>query len=193
MAGVAGPMLAGARRARAGARFLAGLTVGSAAGGLVLALAVYLLGRLAGTLPAPVRWAVLAAACVALAGADLAGRTPHPWRQVPQSLVRTLPPGTLGLTWGFDLGLLVTTQKTTSLVWVGLVAVALLHPGYAVAVVVGMATVAALAVVVASVVLRGRPAADPRWRRTWTRHARFGSAVAILAVLAASVALGFPT
>ena len=115
MAGVAGPMM---RRTRAGAaRFLAGLTVGGIAGGLVLSLPVYLLGSaLTSVMPLTGRVLLLAAICAVLAWADLRHRTPHVWRQVPQGLVRTLPPGSLGVVWGFDLGLLFTTQKTTSLI-----------------------------------------------------------------------------
>src|SRR5690348_1476054 len=106
MAGVAGPMW---QRSRAqGARFLAGLAVGGVASGLVLAVVVFLFGRLAErALPLPVRVGVLVALAVGLGVADLAGRTPHVWRQVPQRLFHKLPPGLLGLTWGFDLGLLV--------------------------------------------------------------------------------------
>src|SRR5690349_11355959 len=100
MAGVASPMM---RHAHAkAARFLAGLTVGSALGGLVLALPVYLLGTLAGLMPAGVRVGLLLAACAGFGLADVAGRTPHVWRQVPQRFVRTLKPGTLGVVWGFD-------------------------------------------------------------------------------------------
>jgi hypothetical protein len=35
-------------------------------------------------------------------------------------------PGRLGFIWAFDLGLLVTTQKTTSLLWIGLAGAVLL-------------------------------------------------------------------
>jgi hypothetical protein len=54
--------------------------------------------------------------------ADLLNRTPHVWRQVPQRFARELNdyPGRLGFVWAVDLGLIVTTQKTTSLLWIGL-------------------------------------------------------------------------
>src|SRR5215212_10467653 len=114
MAGVAGPML---RRSRSAAtRFLIGLAIGGVAAGLLLALPTYVLGSVVrGLLPEQGRLMVLAAVCGLFALADLASRTPHVWRQVPQRLQDVLPPGALGAAWGFDLGLLVTTQKTTSL------------------------------------------------------------------------------
>src|SRR3954447_5638686 len=144
MAGVAGPML---HRARArGTRFLAGLALGGAAGGLVLSVPVYLLGVLAGFLPLGVRVGLLVTACAIFGVADLVGRTPHVWRQVPQAFVRSLPPGRLGLIWGFDLGLLVTTQKTTSLIWVAGTAVVLLRPDMAAVTLAAIATVAAAAI-----------------------------------------------
>lgn len=51
---------------------------------------------------------------------DLANMTPMSQRQVPQSFVRSLTAGPRNLLWGADLGLLVTSQKTTSLIWIGL-------------------------------------------------------------------------
>src|SRR3954471_20098644 len=125
MTGVAGPLLRNVGLRARGVRFLVGLAVGGAAGGAVLAVPVYLLGRLLEPLPAWVRLGLLAAVCCLLAVADFAQRTPHVWRQVPQGLVNKLPSGSLGLAWGFDLGLLFTTQKTTSLVWVTLAALIL--------------------------------------------------------------------
>src|SRR5262245_31420094 len=116
MAGVAGPMLRQSRRA--GARLLAGLAIGGALGGLALAAALFLAGRLLGAvMPGTLRLLLLAVAAAAFGLADLADRTPHVSRQVPKVLLGRLPAGTLGLVWGFDLGLLFTTQKTVSLLW----------------------------------------------------------------------------
>jgi hypothetical protein len=178
MAGVAGPMRT---RDRAGAaRFLVGLAAGGVAAGLVLAVPVYLVGHVAGrVLPDSARVGLLVAVAVALGAADLLGRTPHVWRQVPQKLVRELPPGTLGLTWGFDLGLLVTTQKTSSLLWVSIAAVALLDPGLApVALVVfslvATAGIVALTLTVWSVLMRG----GLGWE--WIRRARWVTGAAML-------------
>jgi hypothetical protein len=150
MAGVAGPMLQRSR-ARA-ARFLTGLAVGGVGAGLVLAVPVYLAGRFAGRLlPVPARAGLIAGLALVFGLADLFGRTPHVWRQVPQQFVRMLSPGTLGLTWGFDLGLLVTTQKTSSLLWLSIAAVALLDPALAPAALACFSLVATAAVVVLSV------------------------------------------
>ena len=181
MAGVAGPML---RRSRsAAARFLTGLAVGGVAAGLLLAVPTYLLGAVArGVLPEHARLVALAAICALLATADLALRTPHVWRQVPQRLQDVLPPGSLGAAWGFDLGLLFTTQKTTSLLWVTLAALVLLGPDASGPVLAGTAAAAALAVAVATV--RFNPFADSTGERAirWFRQARRGSGVVILAL-----------
>jgi hypothetical protein len=150
MAGVAGPMLQRSRVRTA--HFLTGLAVGGVSAGLVLTIPVYLAGQLAGRLlPVPARAGLVVGLSLVFGLADLFGRTPHVWRQVPQQFVRMLPPGILGLTWGFDLGLLVTTQKTSSLLWLSIAAVALLDPALAPAALVGFSLVATAAVVILSV------------------------------------------
>ncbi len=127
MTGVASPMIK--RSARNGWTFLVGLGAGSLGAALVISLPVYLLGTLVhSVLSAREQVWVLVAATAALGTADLLQRTPQMWRQVPQRLVRMLSPGFLGLVWGFDLGLLFTTQKTTSLIWMALAAVVILSP-----------------------------------------------------------------
>jgi hypothetical protein len=130
MAGVAGPML---RYDRAAAvRFLLGLLIGGLVGSLVLAVPVYLSGRLvAASLTGPARWVVFGVVVVLFGVLDLSQRTPHVQRQVPQRLFRLLPPGRLGVVWGVDLALLVTTQKTTSLLWVTLAGLMLVAPAVA--------------------------------------------------------------
>src|SRR5258706_7845760 len=127
MAGVAGPML---RRSTAqGTRFLLGLLVGELLASSLLAVAAYLVGTVVGFVaPLPLREVLTAVIVLGLGVADLMNRPPHIWRQVPQGFVRTMPPGRLGLVWGFDLGLLFTTQKSTSLTWAALAAVTLLLP-----------------------------------------------------------------
>ncbi|MCP9954256.1 hypothetical protein [Actinomadura madurae] len=120
------------------------------------------------------------------------GRTPHAWRQVPQVLVHRLRPGFLGVVWGFDLGLLVTTQKAASLVWAGVAAVVLLDPRAAAPVMVGLALLSNLSVALASV--RFTPALidmGTRRERLWLRSVRAlsGTALVTLAAVTAVQAL----
>jgi hypothetical protein len=126
MVGVSNPIMRHDRRA--GGRFIAGFGAGLAAATAVLAGPLLLLSAAAHFAPQPVRVGVLAALVVLLAVADLFNRTPHVWRQVPQRFARELghQPGRLGFVWAIDLGLLVTTQKTTSLLWIGLAGAVLL-------------------------------------------------------------------
>src|SRR5690242_6329534 len=102
MAGVAGPLL---RRDRgAGVRFLVGLTAGGIISGLLISLVVLLVGALVrAVVPVHPRMLLLAFVCVALGLADLLDRTPHPWRQVPQSMIHQMSPGLRGIAWGVDL------------------------------------------------------------------------------------------
>jgi len=117
------------RDSRGAARFLTGLVIGEVLGGLVLAAVVLLVGSLLhAVLPLAVRLVAVAVAAVVFGVADWRGRTPHTYRQVPRQLVNKLTPGTLGLVWGFDLGLLFTTQKVVSLLWMSLAAVLLIDP-----------------------------------------------------------------
>ncbi len=180
MAGVASPMIR--QRPWSGARFLGGLAAGGMVAGLLLGIAVYLAGGLlTRVLPAPGRLWLLAAVAVALGVADLRNRTPQVWRQVPQRYVRVLRPGTLGLVWGFDLGLLVTTQKTVSLLWLSIAAVLLLDPTDAPVVLASVALVASTAVVIWSL-LPWATRIERRQDRTWVRRVRLASAGVLLTV-----------
>jgi hypothetical protein len=187
MAGVAGPRLRAERREAV--RLLAGLVLGRLAGGVVLAVPAYLLARAThAALDTSTRLWLAAGACVVFAVFDLADRTPHPWRQVPQTLVHRLPPGALGVAWGVDLGLLFTTQKVASLIWVSLAGSVLLDPATAAAVPVVAAGLAGLGEVALSV-------AGPRWygarsrlARLPRRHVRWASGLVLLAVFAATAA-----
>jgi hypothetical protein len=168
MAGVAGPMLASDRRAAL--RFLAGLLVGETAAGVLLAIPAYLFSEAARALiPLAGRLWALAAVCAVFAMADLANRTPRLPRQVPQALIYRLPPGTLGVAWGFDLGLLFTTRKTVSLIWVAIAAGVLLDPALAAGIATGAAMLAGLAIVAGSMSyrpgVRSRPGATLRIAR----------------------------
>jgi hypothetical protein len=185
MAGVAGPRLRSDRGE--GVRLLIGLVLGRLAAGVALSVPAYLLARAAhATLGTPARLWLAATACALFAVFDLADRTPHPWRQVPQSLVYRLPPGTLGVAWGVDLGLLFTTQKVASLIWVSIAGSVLLDPATATAVPVIVAALAGLGEVALSV-------AGPQWYgvrsrlvRLPRRQVRKTSGVLLLAVFAAT-------
>jgi hypothetical protein len=83
--------------------------------------------------------------------------------------------------WGFDLGLLFTTQKAVSLIWVAIAATILLDPPVAAVLIVGTAVTASMAVTALS--LLRRPGADRL--STWglrIRQARQGSGATILAL-----------
>lgn len=187
MAGVSGPMMR--RRPADGARFLTGLAVGGVLSGLLVALLLYVAGRgLHAALPETPRTFALAAAALGFGIADLAGRTPHVWRQVPQVLVHRLAPGFRGVVWGFDLGLLVTTQKAVSLVWVAIAAVVLLDPWTAAPVMVGLALLSNLSVALWS--LSFTPAMTDmgtRRERLWLRSVRALSGTALVALAAVTV------
>lgn len=178
MAGVAGPMLRSSRAT--GARFLAGLLVGEIAAGALLAVPAFLLGEgLRIILPTQARLWAVAIICVIFGLADLANRTPRTSRQVPEELIRRLPAGSLGLAWGFDLGLLFTTQKAVSLIWVAIAAAILLDPTVAAVLIVGIAVVASMTVIAISI--WRRPGVDrlSGWGLR-VRLARQGSGAAIL-------------
>jgi hypothetical protein len=189
MAGVAGPML---RYDRPGAvRFLFGLLIGGLAGSAVLAVPVYVLGRLAELLLAEqVRWVMFGAAVAVAGAADLALRTPHVQRQVPQALVRSMKPGALGLVWGVDLAMLFTTQKTTSLLWAALAGLVLVAPGYAPAVLTASWAAAWLAIAFLSV---RRPTLIPigEERLTWQDLVRILRRVSGTVLLGTAVVGGF--
>jgi hypothetical protein len=156
MAGVAGPMLG--RSKAQGTRFLSGLLVGGLVASSFMATLMYLVGTLASMVaPQAVREIVVAVVIVALGIADMLNRTPHVWRQVPQAFVRSMKPGQLGLVWGFDLGLLVTTQKSTSLTWATLAAVSLLFPTDSWLVLLSMTAIGVLAIVLRSITWTKRP------------------------------------
>jgi hypothetical protein len=192
MAGVAGPML---RRTRSGGtRFLLGLATGGAAAGILLSLPVFLVGSAVDAVaPARVRLLALAALLAGLAVADLLHRTPHLTRQVPERLVWKLPPGSLGLAWGFDIGLLFTTQKTTSLVWAAVAATALVGPSWSAPVLVTVALAASLAIALWSA--GGWVDAIVRHERyrEWLGWARRGAGVTMAALCVATVLQTWPS
>jgi len=172
-------MLRGGRRA-AGARFLLGLLVGEVAAGALLGVPAFLLSEgLREALPTPARLWAVAATCAVFGLADLANRTPRVARQVPEALIERLQPGILGLAWGFDLGLLFTTQKAVSLIWTALAAAILLDPPLAAGLTIGISVVTATAVAVQSL-WRPAPGGPMAWKAK-LRYARLGSGAALLA------------
>lgn len=188
MAGVAGPMLQDHARGR---RFLLGLVIGELFDSLVIGMTAYLLGIVfEANSPQTLRVAVVMVAGIALAIADVTGRTPQAHRQVPQRLARSVRswPLAVGGAWGFDLGVLVTTRKVASVEWFALVAVALLRPPLAPAVTVVMGFSAALAIATWSTVVSRLPRGRwlDSWRSTrciWLRSAHLMSVSAIIVAL----------
>jgi hypothetical protein len=175
-----------------GIRLLAGLVAGEVAAAVLLAVPGYLLAIAAhAAFSTRVRLWVVAVACVVFAVADLANRTPHVWRQVPQSFIRQLPPGLRGIAWGFDLGLLFSTQKVASLVWLGiLAAILILSPGMAAAVIIGIAVLSGMAIVALSVPHRGGVGGASF--KPVLRRARFASGLAMLALFALTAVQAWP-
>jgi len=187
MAGVSGPML---RDRRGGVRFLGGLGAGELAGSLVVGLVLYLLGTMIAAITTQsVRLGIVVALGVLLAAADVAGKTPQARRQVPQRLLRSgLPPAVLGVTYGFDLGLLVTTRKAASLGWFALAAVTLLRPAFVPVLAIVMTTTTVLVITLwtfaAEKQSEGRRLHNAWWKghRNWLGAIRALSVIAILAV-----------
>lgn len=186
MAGVSGPMMRGHR---GGVRFLGGLGAGEMAGSLVVGLVLYLLGTMIAAITTePVRLGIVVALGILLAAADVAGKTPQARRQVPQRLLKSgLSPGVLGVTYGFDLGLVVTTRKSASLGWFALAAVSLLRPAFApvLAIVMASATVLVITAWTFAAERNSERRLHNAWwtgHRNWLRAIRALSAAAILAV-----------
>lgn len=147
MTGVSGPLWASNRRDAL--RFLGGLGAGELVATLLLAGILWSVGQsLEAALPEQTRLHILIAILFTLAALDLANRTPHFWRQVPQRYVRSLAPGWRGIAWGLDLGLHVTTQKVSSLIWAAVAGVVLVAADAAVPVLVSAAVAFVLMVVV---------------------------------------------
>jgi hypothetical protein len=172
-------------RPRQGRRFLAGFAAGLAVAAAVLSVPLLLLTSAAARVDETVRGLTLVALLVGLGVADLLNRTPHVWRQVPQRFARELPPGRLGLVWAIDLGLLVTTQKTTSLLWIGLAGLVLAgSPLPVVLAVVLVSTGFGLGVAALTLARSGSALTAPEFSRwvPWVRKAS-GTAALALAVV----------
>jgi len=190
MVGVSGPLFA--ESAAQGRRFMIGLTLGSLAGGVILATAAAVVGiGLARTgLPLGARLVMLIGVALILGLADLANRTPQWFRQVPQRLVRELSPGTLGVVYGVDLGLIVTTKKVTSLWWLAIAGLALVSPVLLVIAVPVGAVATSLAVWSWSLRIKGDTACLFRKnQRNWITQLRLMSGTAMIAAAGLFVVL----
>jgi hypothetical protein len=179
MAGVACPMMRDSRPD--GRRFLLGLIVGSLIGGVIVSALAYSAGMITqAALPHSVRMDLLIGLCTALGLADLTNRTPHIWRQVPQALIRHLPPGRVGLAWGIDIGLIATTQKVTSLLWAALSAFILLYSQWALAFGMTVGVTFSLAVASRTWLREGEHFGFLKWSAEWQNWVRAASGLALL-------------
>jgi len=123
MAGVSGSLY----RFSGPLRFLLGFAFGLLLSSGLLALILAPISIGAHVVNEPYRVALFGAFAILLATLDLAGRTPYMQRQVPQRLgLNGMDPGQLGIVYGTDAGLHVTTQKSTSLIWGGVLGAVLL-------------------------------------------------------------------
>lgn len=124
MVGVSDPLYK--RRKADGICFLCGLAFGQlVACCVVVALLLPISMGVNAIFPPIALSSTLALVLLTLGTLDLSNRTPYKHRQVPQRFALGLADGPRGVIWGIDLGLLVTTQKTTSLWWAALVGSAL--------------------------------------------------------------------
>jgi hypothetical protein len=96
-----------------------------------------------------------------------------------------MTPGMLGVVWGFDLGLLFTTQKTTSLLWASIAAVWLLDPSSAPVALTAFAFTASAGITLWSY-LPWATTIQRRQDRRWVRQARWISAATLLAAAVTS-------
>ncbi len=191
MVGVSGPLLADSRSE--GSRFLVALTVAGLAGSATLAMvAVAVSLAVHAVLPFGARLAMLVIWAVLLGVADLANRTPQLWRQVPQRLVRELKPGMLGMFWGFDLGLIVTTKKVTSLGWLAIGGMILVRPTLVPVCVVAIGLTTSLSVALWSARIRNDTQCLLKRRRDWMTRTRMlsGTGMLMVATLVVGVAVG---
>lgn len=193
MAGVAGPMLR--RSWPQGSRFLMGLLTGGVLASALLAPVLFGLGVVLERLLSPTPRYLAGGVALAVFGVlDVANRTPHIWRQVPQALVRTLSPWRLGAVWGFDLSMLFTTQKSTSLAWAALVGTAFFAPNGAWWVLIGMTVTSVAMITSRSVLFAIRRPSDVgdrvRWWFTPMRRAAGLAPIAVAIVLVAEGVMG---
>lgn len=171
MVGVASPMLR--RSPEATFRFLGGLIVGFLAAGVALGLSLGMVAEGLALVPDGPKVAMSVVVLGAFAFADLIGRPPQYWRQVPQRFIHTLSPGIRGAAWGVDLGLLVTTQKATSLLWAALAGAALWNGPSGVLEAIAIGAIVFLSGLIMSIIISGSRKSlgdtDEQWSVHWRR------------------------
>jgi len=144
--------------------FFIGYTVGALLSALFLGLVIFSLGSALEVLvPRSARLSAFAVTLALLGTLDLFGRTPQIVRQTPQYLAGRMPPGWLGFVYGGDIGLHFTTQKTTSLLWGGLLGLFFIAPEFSVAALIMASVVNAL--VLASAARSALPTTWAGWGR----------------------------
>lgn len=144
-------------------------------------------GTLVGELmPGELRWALFGAGSLLLGFSDVFHHTPQWPRQVPKKLVDRLGAFNLGAVWGFDLGLISTTRKVSSITWVGLLGVLLLARNSALPVLAGGVCASAPVLVIRSVTGLARRVDLRRHLRTIVLMQRLSG---VLGVAAARVVL----
>lgn len=181
MVGVAAPMTR--RNRQSGMLFIAFLASGYLLSAAIVALTLSLLADAVARSGLSEFAPIVAVGLALMVGvADATGRTLEWRRQVPERLVNRLSPHLLGVTWGLDLGAIITTRKTTGLIWFAMFGAAALQPRSAWFVPILYAATASAVVATKSVVaLRssGWSPIGPHGRRR--RIAQLWSGIAILA------------
>jgi hypothetical protein len=193
MVGVSSPMYR--ESVRRGLRFSTSFLAGNVVAAVAITVLIVPLSAALQAVPLGLRQGAFVVFALGCALADAKGRTLFVWRQVPQRFyLQGMQPGTLGFLYGADVGLHVTTMKTTSLLWVVLAGTILL--GGAVEVLAVSLTVALVisGAVFGLAVAGSHRLADVDFGRRriapWTRHSRW-IAAGLAVSLAGSVAVGW--
>ena len=117
--------LAGRARRQESQQLKLGYTFGNMGAAVVLLFAVNLARTRLNTFKPQTLEMIFIGFMICFGLLDFIGRTPKWNRQTPATL-RQLSAFPRGLTWGFDIGLMFTTVRTTSLTWVILLGAVLL-------------------------------------------------------------------
>lgn len=188
MVGVSSPLF----RVAGASRFYLGLAGGMLSAALFLGALLIPISLAAKNVPIGQRVWIVAGLGVVFGCTDLISRTPQVWRQVPQRFaLQGLSRGTLGAVYGADMGLLVTTQKVTSLLWLAIIgSTALTTPGVIMLTLFSAATVQAATIVVLSILDQGTVTASHFWGRSsrwWMRRAQVAAVTLLWSVPALAI------